>query len=135
MQFWVTTGSARKSEVIKCDKCGSHLFDRDESCSVCDQLNVAGTGRPIGPAQAPDESWQSVGMVTDSLKVEMARDSLDVANIPSVVLTGEFGMMLPSRRGRKASNPDAHSVLVPREYLQEARIVLRTVFGKALIDP
>ncbi len=82
---------------------------------------------------APDDSWVGVCRVAGGIGTEMAKGALDSNNIPSIVTSGAFrtsgqqsGLqsMLPPLSG------SADVLMVPREFRQEAEIILEAVLGE-----
>ncbi len=87
-------------------------------------------------AVTPDSSWVVVGKVASEMKSEMAQGALDSNNIPSVILSSTFsaygrGMDFQSAVGQTTAGGNV--VMVPREYHEEALVILQAVLGDDLI--
>ncbi len=85
-------------------------------------------GRASAAAVRPDDSWVGVCRLAGGDNSEIVKDALDSNNIPSIVmssayqaLTGESAAVLPSACG--------NIVMVPREFHEEAEIILEAVLG------
>lgn len=89
-------------------------------------------------ASSPDDSWVLVGGVDSEVKSKVARGSLDSNNIPSVFLPSGADAQTASTQWRLASASDKAQtdlILVPKEYGDEARLILEAVLGEGLIQP
>ena len=92
----------------------------------------------FAPAVSPDDSWVLVGGVATETKAKVARGSLDSNNIPSVFLPSKLETGAKPREIEidpvlKESGADL--ILVPKEFGDEARLVLQAVLGDGLIEP
>jgi hypothetical protein len=100
----------------------------DCSKTLVDQL------QPRTPvAQAPDESWVIVGTVSSQMKSEMAKGSLDSNNIPSMVLSSRlsgYNGWIDFLSGAATAVGDGDVIMVPREYRDEAQLILEAVLGE-----
>ena len=106
---------------------------------MCSDCNVSLVDQlPVGAAAAvtPDDSWVVLGQVASQVKSEMAKGSLDSNNIPSMILSSSFGVsgsMLGMMAGGHHGGGDV--IMVPREYREDAEIILEAVLGDDLIQP
>lgn len=107
-----------KSGVMVCPDCNETLVDHLQPSAVV--------------AQHPDDSWVAVGTVQSTVKAELAKGSLDSSNIPSVILSssfGAYGKLADYSSQPVLSNSEGNIILVPREYREEAELLLEGVLG------
>jgi hypothetical protein len=84
-----------------------------------------------GSAYPPDNSWVKICGVPDGLKSEVALGALETSNIPSTLVSSAFGRnntVLPR------AHKDLNFILVPREFREEATIVLEAVLGEDYLE-
>lgn len=85
-------------------------------------------------ATSPDDSWVIVGGVKDNKKIESAKGGLDFNNIPSVFLPAfdnhGLEVFIDTPFSEKSDQPKI--IMVPREFKDEAMLVLREIVGDAL---
>ncbi|MCK4632859.1 MAG: hypothetical protein KAT79_06275 [candidate division Zixibacteria bacterium] len=89
-------------------------------------------------AMQPDDSWVVIGRVPSGVSAEMAKGSLDSNNIPSVLLSPSlthFAGGLNVNTSLERTSAERNVIMVPREYREEAEIVLEAVLGDELIQP
>jgi hypothetical protein len=83
-------------------------------------------------AKSLDNSWVAVCRLHDGLSKEMVRDLLDSNNIPSMVTSSVF-QPLGNGAGwvtrRQTSESEKEIVMVPREFTDEAELMLSAVLG------
>ncbi|MEW5994425.1 MAG: hypothetical protein AB1744_08510 [Candidatus Zixiibacteriota bacterium] len=109
--------------VLVCPDCNKPLVD---------QLDAEETA-----AVRPDDSWAVVGRVASEMKAEMARGALDSNNIPSVMLSSTFnayGKGMDFQSGITQSTSEGNVIMVPREYREEALLILEGVLGEDLTE-
>lgn len=107
-------------DVVVCPDCKESLVD-----SVSPAVQAA--------AISPDDSWVVVGKLGSEYQSEMAKGSLDSGNIPSVILSSNFnaygrGVGFAGPPGLSAN--DGIVVMVPREFKEEATLLLEGVLGE-----
>lgn len=116
-----------------CPKCA---FEYSSDLMVCPDCAVAlVTQLPIKPtavATSPDDSWVRVCTVGDGLTSKMICGLLDANNIPSMIMAAAFhqaadkaGSIMPADQPRS----DNEVVMVPREFRQEAELLLLAILG------
>jgi len=118
-----------------CPLCGYEFADASLICPDC---NVSLNEMPAtlsGGAVSPDDSWVEVARLTSHLTYDMAKSSLDQNNIPSMIISSNFGAVTVAARKPRPKGPDERIVLVPREYREEAEILLQTTFGDSFSQP
>ncbi len=121
-----------------CPKC---RYEYETGVLVCPDCNVPLVD--VLPAEkaavtTPDQSWIVVGGVASEMKSEIARGSLDSNNIPSVILSSSFGAYgrgMDFQTGLVNSSRVGNIIMVPREYREEAALILKAVLGDDLIQP
>ena len=115
-----------------CPKCH---YEYEVGLLMCPDCREALVDHPVPAGTAaviPDDSWVVVGGVATEIESHRAKGSLDSNNIPSLMMPSSF-----SRHGRLAgvgSAPRRHPeitemIMVPREFLHEAVVVLSSVLG------
>lgn len=117
-----------------CPKCRYEYQPQIAFCPDCQERLVAGIAPPVQAAAVePDDSWVVVGKLGNEYQSDIAKGSLDSGNIPSVILSSNFSAY---GRGVGSSNPLALSihegivVMVPREFKEEATLLLEGVLGE-----
>lgn len=88
----------------------------------------------LSGATSPDDSWVILGGVKDNKNVESAKGGLDFNNIPSVFLPAfdQSGLEIFIDTPFSEQNDQPHIIMVPREFKDEAMLVLRELVGEAL---
>jgi hypothetical protein len=107
-------------------------------CPDCNETLVDKLPPEKTAAVMPDDSWIVVGSVASEMKSEIARGSLDSSNIPSVILSstfGAYGKRMDFLSGLAPSHVGGNFIMVPREYREEAALILEAVLGDDLIQP
>jgi len=108
-----------KSKIDKCPECGEKLVHRLSSTCAA--------------AVTPDDSWVIVGGVANELKSDVVKGSLDSNNIPSVIFSAGVKNILVQLgiNYEKDTFEESDSIImVPIEYIEEARFILRSVLGE-----
>jgi len=87
---------------------------------------------PAGNAAAvnPDHSWVIVGGVMNPM-------NFDIANIPSMILSSSFdttGLTAMLRSKKSVSVKGSNVIMVPREFEEEAALLLEMILGDDLIQ-
>ncbi len=102
-------------------------------CPDCNRPLVDQLPPEVTAAESPDDSWVVVGKVASQVKAEMAREALDSSQVPSVVLSstfGAYGRGLDFQFGVGNSDASGNVIMVPREYREEALVVLEAILGE-----
>ncbi|UCE25300.1 MAG: hypothetical protein JSU74_04455 [Candidatus Zixiibacteriota bacterium] len=121
-----------------CPECRYEYPPELETCPECGEPLVAKISESFAPAVSPDDSWVLVGGVASETKAKVARGSLDSNNIPSVFMPAK--LEAPDRKREISLDPALRGtgtdlILVPREFGDEARLLLQAVLGDELIEP
>lgn len=121
-----------------CPRCKYEYAEGTLLCPDCNEKLVDALPSSTTSAVQPDDSWVVVGRVQSEVRSEMAKGALDSNNIPSVVLSNLFsaygkGMDLMWNLG--TSDKEGSAILVPREFREEALVVLEAVLGDDLRPP
>lgn len=121
-----------------CPSCGYEYPVNTVTCPDCGEALVERIPDSFAPAVSPDDSWVLVGGVTSEVKARVARGSLDSNNIPSVFLPSTLDTHSHPRQvdidpALRESRTDL--ILVPKEFGDEAKLILRAVLGDELIQP
>jgi len=122
--------------VAYCPKCRYEYETGVLMCSDCNMSLVDQLAVGAAAAVTPDGSWVVMGQVASQVKSEMAKGSLDSNNIPSMILSSSFGASggtLGMMAGGHHGGGDV--IMVPREYREDAEIILEAVLGDDLIQP
>ena len=121
-----------------CPKCRYEYEVGMLVCPDCNETLVDKLPPDRTAAVVPDDSWIVVGGVASEIKSEMARGSLDSNNIPSMILSstfGAFGRGLDFNLGLAGTRRAGNIIMVPREYGEQAALVLEAILGEDLIQP
>jgi hypothetical protein len=124
--------------VAYCPKCKYEYQPGIWVCPDCHETLVDKLPSTSSAAVTPDESWVPVGRVASQTKSEMAKGALDSSNIPSVILSSTFkayGKGLDFQLGLSLAEGEGNVIMVPREFREEALVVLEAVLGDDLIQP
>ncbi len=116
--------------------CPECAFEYSDDVMVCPECRVKLVKRlpTVGEraAMALDDSWVAVCHIGDELSTEMIRGLLDSNNIPSMVTTSIFqspGNGAGWAAKGRPKNTDKRIVMVPREFKDEAELLLSAVLG------
>lgn len=103
-------------------------------CPDCQLALVETRPSSIRAAIMPDDSWVEVCGVKENERAQAAKSALDSNNLPSVLLSSRFlsGQSTPDSELADASN-EITVIMVPREFRDEAEIVVEGVLGDDLI--
>ena len=120
--------------MLFCPQCATEYPDDVVVCPECRLALVS--KRPVsmvGAAEAPDDSWISVCRISETVDADAVRGLLNSGNIPSMIMSDAFQPSIPRptrRTGKGASLYTGEVVMVPREFREEARILLETMLGE-----
>jgi hypothetical protein len=120
--------------MLFCPQCAMEYTDDVVVCPDCSKRLVK--KRELlgsGAAVAPDDSWISVCRVLPDLDADAIQGLLDSGNIPSMIMSAAFQPFSGKavrRTSKGASLSIGDIVMVPREFRQEARILLETMLGE-----
>lgn len=116
-----------------CPRCHFEYDSTELMCVTChevlvDQLAVA---TKVVSAVRPDESWVVVEGISDRVLTRLAKGSLDSNNIPAMVLPAYLTALGDGATRTKSDqeSTDGELIMVPREFLDDASLLLRTVLG------
>jgi hypothetical protein len=118
-----------------CPSCGYEFADATLLCPDC---NVSLDEMPANlssGAVSPDDSWVEVARLSSNLTYDLAKSSLDQNNIPSMIISSNFGAVTIAMRKPKQKAAEDRIVLVPKEYRDEASILLQTTLGDSFSQP
>jgi hypothetical protein len=118
-----------------CPACGYEFAD---ATLICPDCNVSLDEMPANlssGAVSPDASWVEVARLSGNLTFELAKSSLDQNNIPSMIISSNFGAVTIVARKKRPKGPEDRIVLVPREFREEAAILLQTTLGDSFAQP
>ena len=121
-----------------CPSCRYEYRPEVTNCPDCNVPLVEAIPASGSAAISPDDSWVVVGKIASQMKSEMAKGSLDSQNIPSVVLSstlGAHGKGVDFVSRMAVSDTEGNVIMVPREYQEDATIILEAILGDDLIFP
>lgn len=102
-------------------------------CSDCNEALVDRLQEPAATAAVvPDDSWVGVCTVSGTITRGLAKGALDSNNIPSIVMSPKFytshgiGALFG---GLSPSGARGDILMVPREFSDEAQLILEAVLG------
>lgn len=120
--------------MLFCPQCAMEYPDDVVVCPDCrKRLVKKRAGSMAGAAVAPDDSWISICRISASVDADAVQGLLNSGNIPSMIMSDAFQPppARPIRRKvRGASLFAGEVVMVPREFREEARILLETMLGE-----
>jgi len=116
-----------------CTKCA---FEYSEDFILCPECGVPLVKElpTMGETAASslDNSWVAVCQIHEGLSKEMIRDLLNANNIPSMVTSSAFQPLGNGTGGvarRQPQTSDREIVMVPREFREEAELMLSAILG------
>ncbi len=117
--------------------CPQCKFEYDASVMVCPEcrevLREKIGGRTGSAAVQPDDSWVVIGGTISPGESKMAKGSLDSINIPAMVLPSELTPLSMGSTALARYQPgggEEDLIMVPREYHEEAVLILKAVLGE-----
>lgn len=122
--------------------CPDCAFEYEKDVQVCPVCRVAlvermpTTGGPA--ATAPDDSWVRVCKLDDQLTSDMIRGLMDSNNIPSMTISEAFQAPVKHTKtttGAEKKTAEPEIVMVPREFRQEAQLLLTAILGEGYDIP
>jgi hypothetical protein len=117
---------------VYCPQCA---YEYPSGVSVCPECQIPLLeDRPerSGAAAVPDNSWVRVYGVKSNMRAERAKGALDSNNIPSVLMPSAMsgpGEETPGDEEQTLSAEDLNVIMVPREFREEAELVIEAVLG------
>ena len=120
-----------------CPQCKYEYQPGIQICPDCGDLLIEGVPAAGGAAFPPDDSWVKICGVSGGVKSEVAQGALETSNIPSTLISsafGAFGRATAVNTGLPNVSKNLNFILVPREFREEAEIVLEAVLGEDYIE-
>jgi hypothetical protein len=120
-----------------CSNCKYEYQPGIQICPDCGDMLIEGTPATGGAAYPPDDSWVKICGVFSGVKSEVALGALETSNIPSTLISsafGAFGRGEAVKTGSSHIRKDLNFILVPREFREEAEMVLEAVLGEDYIE-
>ncbi|NOY88010.1 MAG: hypothetical protein GXO93_01300 [FCB group bacterium] len=121
-----------------CPHCHYRTFVNTKVCPHCNRPMLDIHSKDYPAAVIPDDTWVEIGGIADNNKYELAKKTLDSNNIPSVILNEPFtNSFWQNGILDKAEISDKHPswILVPREFSDEAELILYELLGDKLMPP
>ena len=122
-----------------CPECEYEYNPGVRTCPDCNKELVAELDKtykhPV--AQPVDDSWRAVCAVAGGMKTQMAKGALDSSNIPSTVISRGFTAYGGHTEGQGSLADmlgDGNLILVPKEFFEDAQIMLQGVLGDDFIE-
>lgn len=116
-----------------CPRCKYEYTHGVAVCSDCNEALVDRLQEPAATAAVvPDDSWVGVCTVSGTITRGLAKGALDSNNIPSIVMSPKFytshgiGALFG---GLSPSGARGDILMVPREFSDEAQLILEAVLG------
>jgi hypothetical protein len=102
-------------------------------CADCGEKLVSELPRSAPAAVVrPDDTWVSVCRIRGQIRSDLAKGALDSNNIPSMIMSSAYSALGGDpglRSGLKIAAGDGNVMMVPREFQQEAELILEAVLG------
>ena len=120
-----------------CPKCKDEYQPGIQICPDCGEMLIDDAPASGGAAYPPDDSWVKICGVTGGAKSEVALGALETSNIPSTLISsafGAFGRPVAINTGLSNYRKDLNFILVPKEFREEAEMVLEAVLGEDYIE-
>ena len=116
-----------------CPDCSMEFGADVTICPDCHtQLVAQLQARRHGAAITPDGSWVAICRIAGAADARKVRDFLDSNNIPSMTLSSAFQHGTGAQLSKADGTGDV--IAVPREFGQEARILLEALLDEKLGD-
>ena len=112
-----------------CPDCKYEYLPNVTVCPDCNKSLVPELPKPSS-ATRPDDSWIGICRIHGGIKGELARGALDSNNIPSMVMSSSFGAIGTGDAHLGKVLTPGEIVMVPREFREEATLILEAVLGE-----
>jgi hypothetical protein len=114
--------------------CANCKYEYREGVALCPDCDLPLVDKlPSGTAAtAPDQSWVAVCDIPNDFNSSLARGALESRNIPSIVMSSTFkayGVDAQYTAQLMASPKATNVIMVPREFAEEATLVLEAILG------
>ena len=116
--------------------CPECAFEYNDDIAVCPECKIALADRPpgrIGAAVRPDTSWVKICRLDNRFVRDMVKGLLNANNIPSMFISQALqplGTGIGWFSDPKVASDNMEIVLVPREFQDEAEVLLGAVLGE-----
>ena len=121
-----------------CPRCRFEYDISELVCPECREVLVDQlTTNHSAAAVRPDDSWVVIAGISGPTESRLAKGSLDSNNIPAIVLPSNLtalGTGAPLLDGYRPRSREEEHIMVPREFQEEAVMVLKTVLGEDFSD-
>ncbi|MBU0984723.1 MAG: hypothetical protein KKA42_12675 [candidate division Zixibacteria bacterium] len=84
-------------------------------------------------AVLPDDGWVGVCNLSSEIMTNLVKGALDTNNIPSVIAPAAF-RELGRNESRPTSARTARTVMVPKEFQNEASLILESMLGDGFAE-
>jgi hypothetical protein len=114
--------------------CANCKYEYREGVALCPDCDLPLVDKlPSGTAAtSPDQSWVAVCDIPNDFNSSLARGALESRNIPSIVMSSTFkayGVDAQYTAQLMASPKATNVIMVPREFAEEATLVLEAILG------
>ncbi len=118
-----------------CPNCEYEYRNEITICPDCNEKLVSAK-KTATSAVSPDDSWVKVSDFRSRAVADKAKSALDKTNIPSVVMSAAFDSLNSDRIRAEMVSAGAEScvLLVPREFRDEAEIMIETTMGEDFVS-
>jgi hypothetical protein len=118
-----------------CPNCKYEYTSGIAVCPDCNEtlVDTLAENKSFTAAVTPDNSWVGVCKIGGQLRSEIAKGALDSNNIPSVLISSSFhnaGGYASLTTGLLPRAAAGEILMVPREYREEAELILEAVLGE-----
>jgi hypothetical protein len=121
--------------VAWCPNCEYEYRSELTICPDCNEKLVSAK-KTATSAVSPDDSWVKVIDFVNRAAAGRAKETLDKSNIPSVIMSAAFDNLHADRLRTEMldAGADPCVILVPREFRDEAEIMIESTMGEDYIS-
>ena len=120
-----------------CPRCKYEYHPGIQICPDCGEMLFDSQSVAVRAAFPPDNSWVQICSITGGVKSDMAVGALKSSNIPATVISSAFGAFsqgVDISTGLSKIRNDLNFIMVPREFSEEAVLILEAVLGEDYLD-
>lgn len=121
--------------MVYCPNCHSDQPAELLVCPECNHELVENSGSSQPVAEIPDDSWLVVANIKGRRLAERVKNILDSNNVPSMIVPQSFASPFKTPISTDGAVEisgvdDEKLIMVPREYKEEAEIIVKNILKK-----